>query len=263
MTRVAVLALALLALAAPAARAATKTAVTVTFSLRAYEVEFLPAEIAHVETRAAERIVARLREYAPFLDFTTAPGKEFTLAATLRPRATGERAGAPAEVIVQFKLGGPQVQARPEHVIFRPANDLSGVPLVDGFIEEIDLKLTEDVYRGQLRSMLLQVPIARTGQFSSNPAGWVLPHRRTELCLHFQSRLNVEHIVRLAPENVRRPQLPARADEDRQGQIFGRPVDPSNFQQEFATIQADQVSVAGIWITEYRDLVPCSSDFGR
>src|SRR5437879_9682971 len=107
MARAAVLALALLALPGANAEAATaKTSVLVKFELQAYRDHFDPAQADELEKRAAELIAAKLHEHVPFLEFTAQSGPSFSLTATLRARLAAERAGAPGEVVLEFKLGG-------------------------------------------------------------------------------------------------------------------------------------------------------------
>ncbi|MCL4498796.1 MAG: hypothetical protein M1335_00930 [Chloroflexi bacterium] len=265
MARAVAIALAFLVFAGTAADATQRTTVTVKFVLKAYRGEdFDDAESNEVQKRAAEWIVKRLREHVPFLGFTTQEGSEFTLTATLRESSAVGRPQAPREVGFSFKLDGPRVQANEEYVVFRPPADLSGISTkVDDFVEEIDRKLTEETYRGRLRPLLCQVPIAKTGQVVTGPApGWVLPHKRNDICLDFQSQLRIEHVVQFATV-VRRMELYGRADGELQGQIFGSPVDLLEFRQQLGAVAPDQVSVTLIWVKDYRDLVPCSTDFGK
>ncbi len=261
MSRAVGFALAFLTLAG-ASEAVTKTPVTVTFVLKAYDGQFDASEIETIQRRAAEQIVARLNQHARFLEYTTQSGSAFILSATLHPRSAGERSGAPGEVVVEFKLQGPRVQGNPEFVVFRPANDTGGIPGVEGFVKEVDIRLPEQIYRDQLRPLLLRIPIAKTGTLLSNPAaGWLLPYGRVELCLDPDSQLGIEHTVQVTG-GVLRPKLLAHADGDLQGHILGRPVNPTEFQQ-LGAFPPDQVSVDAIWVTDYRDLVPCSEDFQK
>ncbi len=256
------LALVFLALAA-ASEGASKTPVTVKFVLKAYDGQFDAGEIDTIEKRAAEQIVARLGEHARFLDYTTQSGSPFTLTATLRPRLVAERTGAPGEVVFQFKLEGPRVQANVEFVVFRPANDTGSIPGVPEFVKEIEVKLSEQAYRDQLRPLLLRVPIAKTGTLVNSPAaGWLLPYGRVEICLDPDSQLGIEHTVNVSG-GVLRPKLLAHADGDLQGHILGRPVSPLEFQQQVGRFASSQVSVDAVWVTDYRDLVPCSEAFQK
>lgn len=264
MARAVAIALAFLMLAGTAADATQRTTVTVKFVLKAYRGdEFDEAQSVEVEKHAAERIAKRLATHVPFLEFTNQDGSEFTLTAMLRKSSVAGRPQAPREVGFSFKLEGPRVQANEEYVVFRPASDLSSIPFVDELVQEIDIKLTEETYRGRLRPLLCQVPIAKTGQVVTGSApGWVLPHKRNDICMDFQSQLRIEHVVQLAPV-VRRMVLSGRADGELQGQIFGSPVNPSEFQQQLGAVAPGQVSVELIWVSDYRDLVPCSTDFGK
>lgn len=265
MTRAALLALLLLALTA--SEASAKTLVTVKFVLTAYQqVFFDAAQTELIQKRAADRIIARLREHARFLDFT-AQDSPFKLTVTLRPRLASERTetpprAVPGEVVLQFNLEGPRVTAEPVYVVFRPASDIGRVPPVDGFIEEIDIKLPQEIYRGQLRSMLLKVPIANTAQVRT--AGWLLPYERSELCLEVDSELDIEHLVRLTGGGTRRQKLSAIADGDVDGRILGSPAQAAEAKlQELAALPPSQVAVDLVWVTKYQDLTGCSRDFPR
>jgi hypothetical protein len=261
MSRAISVALAFLTLTA-ASEAASKTPVTVKFVLKAYDGQFDAGETAALQKRAAEQIVGRLRQYAPFFEYTTQSGSAFTLTVTLQPRLVAERKGAPAEVVAHFQLDGPRVKTNPEFVVFRPASDTGGIPGVDGFVKEVDIKVSEQAYRDHLRPLLLRIPIAKTGTVVSNPAGWLLPYGRVELCLDPDSQLDIEHTVRVG-EAVLRPKLPAHADGELQGHILGRPVNLTEFQQQLGALSPAQVSVNAIWVSDYRDLIPCSADFQK
>jgi len=262
MTRAAVLGIVFLVLTG-ASEAAAKTPVTVKFVLKAYDGQFDTAEVETIQRQVTEQIAARLGEHARFLEYVTQDGNAFIVTATLQPRLASERSGAPGEVVFHFKLEGPRVQANPEFVVFRPANDIGSIPGVEGFVKEIDLRLSEQIYRNQLRPLLLRVPIATTGKLLSSPAaGWLLPYGRVEICLDPDSQLGIEHTVQITG-GVLRPKLFAHADGDFEGHILGRPVNPSEFQQQLGTLPADQVSIGSIWVTEYRDLVPCSNAFQK
>jgi hypothetical protein len=254
--------LALLALTGPAA-AATRTAVTVKFVLQAFRPEhFNDAESEQVQKLAGELLAAKLRERVPFLDFTTQAGPSFAFVATLRSRLAAEHAGAPGEVILEFRLDGAGAP-RPEFVVFRPANSITGIPGVDGLVKEIDTRLGGEQYL-RLRALLLRVPVATTGNVVSSPTpGWALPYLRNELCLPFESQLDVHHVI-TTPQGVLRPRLPARAEaDDSEGRIVGVPTSATEFQQKIATLPQNQITVGPIWVTVYEDPGDCSRDFVR
>jgi hypothetical protein len=251
----------ILMIAAPS-EAASKTAVTVKFVLSAYPREFDPGQVQAIERQAAERIVMRLGEHTRFLTFTTQDGNLFTLTVTLRPRSAAERPDAPGEVVFQFSLVGPRVRADPVYVTFRPANDISRVPPVDQFIEEVDLRLSQHASGGTLVQSLITVPIATTAEMRPSLPGWLLPYQRNELCLEVDSELTIEHVVRVAGGGSRRPQLVAIADGDVDGRILGSPQNPADFQQIAGLPPAD-VSVDLIWVKKYQARVGCSPDFPR
>lgn len=260
MARVVGFALACFMLSGAMVEAAQKTALTVTFVLEAYRDEFSDQECDEVEKHTAELIVTRLREHVPFLEFTTNQGSDFSLTVTLRKSPAPGQPQAPREVGFYFKLEGARIQVHEEYVVFRPPHDLGSIPLVDGFIQEIDLKLTEDIYRGRLRSLLHQVPISKTGEVVSDPAGWVIPYKWSDICMEKESLLRIEHVVTRATV-VLSPVLSARANGVSEGQIFCSPVNPTEFSQQLGAVSPDNVSVNLIWVTDYRDLVPCSPDY--
>lgn len=240
--------------------AASKTAVTVKFVLSAYPREFDPGQVEAIQKQAAERIVMRLGEHTRFLDFTTKDGKPFTLTVTLRPRSAAGRLDAPGEVVFEFTLVGPRVTADPLYVTFRPANDISRVPPVDQFLEEVDLRLLEHAFGGTLVQSLIAVPIATTAELRPSVPGWLLPYQRNELCLEVDSELTIEHVVRIAGGS-RRPKLEAIADGDVDGRILGSPRDPAAFQQTIAGLPPADVSVDLVWVKKYQERVGCSPDF--
>ena len=267
MARALAIALAFLMLAGTAADATQRTAVTVKFVLNEYRggLVFDDAQSFEVQKRAAERIVERLREHVRFLEFTTQEGSEFTLTATLKKSSAAEGSLAPPEIGISFKLEGPQVKTNEEYVVFRSADKLEGIStLVDVFVQQIDMKLTEEIYKGRLRPLLCKVPIAKTGgKVVIGPMpGWEIPHKYTDICLGLDSHLGIEHVVRLPPY-VRRTVLPGLADTDIKGQIVGSPVNPAEFQQLLGAVAPGQVSVEFIWVTDYIEPALCSPDFGK
>jgi hypothetical protein len=263
MARTTMLALALSALLWAPVEAAAKTSVLVKFVLQAYTQHFDAAQTDEVQKQATELIAARLDEHVPFLEFAGQGDGPFTLTATLRRRLPSERTAAPGEVVLEFKLDGGGLTGR-EFVVFRPANNIDPIPRVDGLVKEIDLRLTEETYRVQLRSLLLKVPVAATGEVVSVPQpGWALPYQRNELCLDSRSQLEVDHVVQLSG-GVLRPRLKASAEgDDVQGRIVGLPTNPAEFQQRIAALPPGQVTVGPIWVIVYEDLQNCSKDFPR
>jgi hypothetical protein len=147
--------------------------------------------------------------------------------------------------------------------VFRPANSITGIPGVDGLVKEIDTRLGGEQYL-RLRALLLRVPVATTGNVVSSPTpGWALPYLRNELCLPFESQLDVHHVI-TTPQGVLRPRLPARAEaDDSEGRIVGVPTSATEFQQKIATLPQNQITVGPIWVTVYEDPGDCSRDFVR
>lgn len=278
MVRAVAIALGFFMLAGTAADATQRTAVTVKFVLNEYgKLLFDDAQGVEVQKLAAERIANRLTALVPFLEFTTKEGSEFTLTATLRKSSAAGSSLAPSEIGISFKLegpegslapfrlGGPQVRTNEEYVVFRSADKLEGIStLVEVFVLQIEMKLTEETYKGRLRPLLGKVPIAKTGgKVVTGPMpGWEIPYNYNDICLGRYSVLGIEHEVGLPPY-VRRRVLDGLADSELKGQIVGSPVNPAELQQLLGAVAPGQVTVKLIWVTDYKEFVSCLTDFGK
>jgi hypothetical protein len=264
--------IALAALGAAPAQGDPKTQVSVRFVLEepTYRPHFTPAQIAELESKAAVRIVQRLKAYAPFLDFTTDAGRPFTLTIRLNAREPSQRTAAPTEVGLHLGLAGPKIASgATDYVVFRKADNLDPIGAVETLVEEIDGRLPEAEIRGRVAELLHQVPIARKGLVLLQPVrGWILPHRPGDICMELGSELAIESAVP-TPVGVRQtprlealatteydPQGPTPAGVPR-GQVFSEPKDPNRFQQELGSAPAERIAVNGVWIVKYFNIAGC------
>lgn len=234
------------------------------------------ARVADLERAAAERIAARLGRHLGFLRFTPSPGAPYTLTFEIKAKVPPERPGAPREVGFHVRLDGPDVREGTDYLVFRGEEEF-GRPIGDvaAMAAEIDVRLRDDDLRGRLGKLLRQIPIARSPVAKSayvwkaRPPGWILPYRRSDLCVDFHSQFVIETAVSTAIGRER-VELEARAAAEFEppgptpidrlrGHIFTRPLDEDRFRAEVA--EADGASVEAIWMKEYRALAGCEADF--
>lgn len=232
-------------------------------------------EIPLLEREATARIVKKLREHIGFLDFALAPPDlPFNLTVRLDANAPPERPGAAREVGFHIILEGPGVTQNSEYVMFRAEQNFgTALGTVDSLLTEIGVRLRDGEYKHRIGKLLTQIPIARSGHVWSNPppVGWVLPHQHTDLCMDFDSHLEIVSVVpsvtgpmplklEALASHPFRPPTPTAIDHLR-GNIFSKAIDPSKFQSELGATTASQISVSAVYVKEYRHLVPCSTDF--
>ena len=250
-----------------------KTIVGVKFVLdeHSYRKHFL-RDIALLEREATARIVKKLREHIGFLDFAPMPPEPlFKLTVRLDAKEPPERPGAAREVGFHIILEGPKVTQESDYVIFRAEQDFgTALGTVDSLLTEIGAKLRDQVYKNRIGKLLNQIPIARSGHVwrTSPPVGWVLPYQQKDLCMEFESQLEIENVVPSAtgPMPLKLEALASHpfqpltpTAEHLRGNIFGKATDPSKFQSELGA--ASQISVSAVYVKEYRHLVSCPTDF--
>ena len=248
---------------------AARTPVTVKFVLDAYHAYFLPAQRAEIEAKTAARITERLLAYVPHFDFTTDPGKPYTLTVRLATRLTAERPDAPKEVGLHMELTGPKVTRAREYVVFRVPEDMRPITTVEAMVQEIDDRMPESEYAGRIGELLVRVPIAQGGRVVYQPRnGWILPHRPADICLDLGSRLAIESTVPSAVGPRLTQPLEALAVAEfnppgpthvplLRGHIFTEPVDGSRFQLEMGGAPEEQITVNGVWIKKRESAAVC------
>ena len=147
-----------------------------------------------LQTKAAQAVAAWLGQQMGYMGFepgATGPHR-LVLHLELAPDA-GTRQYK--ETRLRLELAG-QADVAPLVWRFRP-EDRYGDPTggVDGFVLEIGLRLADIDRQRLVRELLGRVPVAHDAQLWKDPVGWVMPYRKSELCMDFRSLLRIENMM--------------------------------------------------------------------
>jgi hypothetical protein len=261
--------LAALTLAATGAWADDRATVGVTFRLEQprYRLEFTPAELVALESKAAQVIAMRLGGRIGFVRF--APGRTGDAVLAFRLDDNVRTARGLREVGFHLELSGGGIAPRRTYWKFR-AQDRFAEPVgsVEALVREIDLRVQETDHKVLVTELLSEVPIARSGKVWRNPLGWVIPHRNADLCMDLKSLLRVENTLPSGAGPVLKeytakavgdfnPPGPTPLDEFR-GRLFIEAMPGQEALDQLNTVQPDQVSVKAVYVKEYLHLDPCT-----
>jgi hypothetical protein len=261
----------LLGAAAPA-QATDRPRISVSFELaeRRLQNAFQPAQRQDLEARAAAVIAQRLGERIGFVSFSAAaPAAPQVLKVRLEA-APGSSQALFKETLLRLELTGPGLTPRSLSWRFRP-EERYGDPTggVEALVREIELRLRELDDRALIQDVMSQVAIAHEAQVWQDPLGWVIPYRKTELCLDFRSLLRIESMLPSGAGPVLREFLTrASADFDPpgtvggaaalRGRLFTQPEAGAEGVAELRRVRPEDVSIRGIYVVEYRQLAPCA-----
>jgi hypothetical protein len=256
--------------AALPARAADRPRISVSFELveRRLQNAFQPAQRADLEARAAAAIALRLGERIGFVSFSAAPPAAPNLLTVRLEAAPGSAQALFKETLLRLELTGPGLTPRSVSWRFRP-EERYGDPTggVEALVREIELRLRELDYRALIQDVMSQVAIAREAQVWQDPVGWVIPYRKTDLCLDFRSLLRIESMLPSGAGPVLREFLtrasadfdpPGAAAAALRGRLFTLPEAGAEGVAELRRVRPEDVSIRGIYVVEYRQLAPCT-----
>lgn len=257
--------------AAVPAQATDRPRISVSFELaeRRLQNAFQPAQRQDLEARAAAAIAQRLGERIGFVSFSAAPPAAPQLLKVRLEAAPGSAQALFKETLLRLELTGPGLTPRSLSWRFRP-EERYGDPTggVEALVREIELRLRELDDRALIQDVMSQVAIAREAQVWQDPVGWVIPYRKTELCLDFRSLLRIESMLPSGAGPVLREFLTrASADFDPpaaagaaglRGRLFTQPEAGAEGVAELRRARPEDVSIRGIYVVEYRQLAPCT-----
>ena len=261
----------LVAWAAASAQATDRPRVAVSFELneRRLQNAFQPAQRKDLEARAAAVIAQRLGERIGFVAFSAEPQAATHALVVRLEAAPGSSQALFKETLLRLEITGPGVAARSLSWRFRP-EERYGDPTggVEALVREIELRTRDIDYRALIQDVLSQVAIAREAQVWQDPVGWVIPYRKSELCLDFRSMLRIESMLPSGAGPVLREYM-ARASADfdppssagvtaLRGRLFMQPEASAKGLAELRRARPEDMSIRGVYVIEYRQLAPCT-----
>lgn len=156
---------------------------------------------------------------------------------------------------------------RPEGTFAEPTGGLLGL------LKELDLRLV-DVNRPELvGEVLSRVSIAKVAHLWKNPVVWVIPYRKTELCMELSSVLRIvsmmpspagpqQRIYRTRAKGEFRPEGSTESP-DWIGRLFTVPEKSAAPEETEAGLDAlgaadpQKVSIQAIYVLDYQRMQPC------
>jgi len=228
-----------------------------------------------LEAEAAKVLVRNLEARIKLVRFTVEPSDGYRLTFRLNDLADKGQKG---ETVLHIELEGAGVKPRgPSFWPFRQSGGFSApIRPADAFLREIEDKvkaiLADGSYRNLVSDWLVQVPVAHSSTPYKEPAGWVLPFRREELCLDFDSSLRIDSMLPVSGMRLNRP-LVGRVAGDFSGQdpsgrglIFAELTEDrqpdKKWLREFMDANAAQITVLGVYVISFVPLEPCVAPVG-
>jgi len=140
---------------------------------------------------------------------------------------------------------------------------------VDAFAQEVALRLVDVDKQALVRQVLSRVPIASEAALWKDPVGWVIPFRKTDLCMDFKSMLRIENMLPSGAGPVLKefmarasgdfaPREAAHAPSALRGRLFTEPVPAQESLADLGRARPDTVAVRAVYVTEYLPLQPCN-----
>jgi len=247
--------------------------VTVAFRLEQpqYRAIYGP-DLSKLEAEVAKLLVRNLEARIKLVRFTVEPSDAYTLTFRLNDLADKGQKG---ETVLHIQLNGTGV--RPHASSFWRFRESSGfaAPIrpADAFLLEIDKRvktiLADGSYQNLVSDWLVQVPVARNSTPHKSPPGWVLPFRRDDLCLDFDSNLRIDSMLPVGGMQLNRSLFGRVAGDfptqtpDVRGLIFvelneDRQPD-RQWLREFMDANPAQITVLGVYVIRFVSLEPCAA----
>ncbi len=140
---------------------------------------------------------------------------------------------------------------------------------IDAFAQEVALRLLDIDKQALVHQVLSRVPIASEGALWKDPVGWVIPFRKTDLCMDFKSVLRIENMLPSGAGPVLKeflarasgdfaPREAAHAPAALRGRLFTEPMPTQDGLAELGNARPEAVAIRAIYVTEYLPLQPCN-----
>lgn len=253
-----------------AASAADRPAVAVAFDLNVphWQGQFSTAQRDDLQARVAKGVAAWMSQQMGFVDFEPGPTglQRLVLHLDVAPDA-GTRQFK--ETQLRLELVGT-ASAPPLVWRFRDEEGYAeSTKGVEAFAQEIALRLVDVDKQALVRQVLSKVSIASEAALWKNPVGWVIPFRKTDLCMDFKSMLRIENMLPsgagpVFKEFIARasgdfaPGDAAHAPSALRGRLFTVPVPAQDGLADLGRAKPEAVTIRAIYVTEYLPLQPCN-----
>ena len=255
---------------AAAASAADRPAVAVSFDLNVprWQGQFSPTQRDDLQAKVAKSVATWMSQQMGFVDFepSLTGAQRLVLHLDLAPD-TGARQFK--ETQLRLELAGTPA-ASPLVWRFRDEEGYAdGTRGVDAFAQEIALRLVDVDKQALVRQVLSKVSIAKEAALWKDPVGWVIPFRKTDLCMDFKSMLRIENMLPSGAGPVVKvftarasgdftPREAAHAPSALRGRLFTEPEPAQDGLAELGRARAEAVTIRAIYVTEYLPLQPCN-----
>jgi hypothetical protein len=228
----------------------------------------LGSSVPDFEMKAAHTIATWLGSTFGFMRFK--PGSADTRHLSVRLAVSpGSEGGMFSETELVFSLIG-HGDTRPIRWSFRIGR-LFAEPThgPDPFAAEVLVRMGDLDRPRFIDEFLSKVPISDRAKVWRDPIGWVLPYRRAELCMDYQSVVVVEHLMDTAVGPIPKPFnattvtdfTPRNATEDTRpwtGNMFAQPVRDQADLFVFSQPGANAPAIRAVYVKSYRALQPCA-----
>ena len=244
--------------------------VTVSFNLAVtrWQDNFSASQVADFQARSAEAVAQWLNREIGFFSFKpgTSPTRHINVQLAVAPDA-GSKPTKETQLRLELVGHGPST---PLVWNFRPQNSfLQPTQGPEPFAREVQLRLIALDKQALVSQVLSHIPISNNAQMWKDPVGWVIPFRKAELCMDFQSILRVESLVESGAGRLPR-EFKARASNDFAppnaagvpeaflGRLFSEAVAGQEGLGDLTTAKPEAVAIRAVYVLDYLPLQPCT-----
>jgi hypothetical protein len=215
--------------------------VAVRFNLRepSYRTEYGPS-ISQIERKFGKFLADRLAQQMAYVRFDTSSNAQRTLVVALDRRDPASNAQR-HEIGLYVRLVGGAATTPPEQywVMFRPIDQYlarRGTP--EQLLNELRVRFASGDLEA-LQSVLRSVPVASQAQLWLNPLAWILPFKRRDLCMDFETTLLVRGSIQ-SPTGLLHDEYIAKANRE-----FGPATPPAALRDQVGNVMGSLTSQRG------------------
>jgi len=253
-----------LMLAGTAAAAQTRPLIAVKFVLQEslYRNEYSPQDVLKIERGVADTLAQLLSRRFGFVQFDSAGTAPQTLVVTLNRKDLGSGAQR-HETGFYVRLATAAATGQDRYWrMFRPMEEyLAARGTSAAFMKEVQARFEVDELES-IQDLLRSIPIstqATLWQDAMAGIGWILPFRRADLCMDFETTLRIANTIRSGIDTRRDFRAKATGDftdtssalGTLRGNVVGMATDPTADLAILRTAPANAIIVNGVFIEHY------------
>ena len=252
-----------LVLAATTAAAQTRPLIAVKFVLQEalYRNEYSPQDVLKIERGVADTLAQLLSRRFGFVQFDSSGTAPQTLVVTLNRKDLGSGAQR-HETGFYVRLATAAAMGQDRYWrMFRPIEEyLAARGTSAAFMKEVQARFEVDELES-IQDLLRSIPISTQATLwqDATDIGWILPFRRADLCMDFETTLRIANTIRVGVD--KRKDFRAKATGDfsdtssalgtLRGNVVGMATDPTADLAILRTTPANAIIVNGVFIEHY------------